>query len=79
VLEGSHRPYRDAQFGYLNEQSTAFLAAGRPVSSVATKTKEPVGPLKNGDQERQPTGEPERVNVHDFPEPAVGKAIPYGV
>jgi Rhodopirellula transposase DDE domain len=26
-----------------------------------------------------PTGEPEQVNVHDFPDPKVGKAIPYGV
>jgi Rhodopirellula transposase DDE domain len=25
------------------------------------------------------SGEPERVNVHDFPDPTLGKAIPYGV
>jgi len=24
-------------------------------------------------------GNPERVQVHDFPDPTVGKAIPYGV
>ena len=29
--------------------------------------------------EWQPVGEPERVNVHDFPDPELGKAIPYGV
>jgi Rhodopirellula transposase DDE domain len=79
VLEGSHHPDRDAQFGYLNEQSTAFLAAGLPVISVDTKKKELVGLFKNGGQEWQPKGAPERVNVHDFPDPAVGKAIPYGV
>jgi hypothetical protein len=29
--------------------------------------------------EWQPAGEPEPVGVHDFPDPKVGKAIPYGV
>ena len=33
----------------------------------------------NGGREWQPTGEPEQVNVHDFPDPTLGKAIPYGV
>ncbi len=78
VLEGRRHPDRDAQFGYLNQQSTASLAAGLPVLSVDTKKKELVGAFKNGGREWQPTGEPERVNVHDFPE-QVGKAIPDGV
>jgi len=30
-------------------------------------------------REWQPKGEPERVDVHDFPTDAIGKAIPYGV
>ena len=47
--------------------------------SVDTKKKELVGDFKNGGREWQPTGEPERVRVHDFPDDAVGKAIPYGV
>ena len=47
--------------------------------SVDTKKKELVGDFKNGGREWQPTGEPERVRVHDFPGDAVGKAIPYGV
>jgi Rhodopirellula transposase DDE domain len=38
-----------------------------------------VGNFANGGQEWQPSGEPERVNVHDFPDPKLGKAIPYGV
>ena len=79
VLEGSHHPDRDAQFGYLNEQSATLLAAGLPVISVDTKKKELVGAFKHGGQEWQPTREPERVNVHAFPHPAVGKAIGYGV
>ena len=41
-----------------------------------------MGNLRNGGREWQPSGEPERVNVHDFPDRALGehaKAIPYGV
>jgi hypothetical protein len=49
------------------------------VVSVDTKKKELVGTFANGGREWQPSGEPERVNVHDFPNPKVGKAIPYGV
>jgi Rhodopirellula transposase DDE domain len=46
---------------------------------VDTKKKELVGRFANGGREWQPSGEPERVNVHDFPDPQLGKAIPYGV
>ena len=52
---------------------------GQPVISVDTKKKELVGDFTNAGREWQPTGEPERVRVHDFPGDAVGKAIPYGV
>jgi hypothetical protein len=38
-----------------------------------------VGRLSNGGREWQPAGQPERVSVHDFPDPQLGKAIPYGV
>jgi len=40
---------------------------------------ETVGNLKNGGREWQPKGKPVRVDVHDFPDPEVGKAIPYGI
>src|SRR6266568_1616365 len=43
TIEGKQHPDRDAQFGYINEQVTAFLAAGHPVISVDTKKKENVG------------------------------------
>jgi hypothetical protein len=55
------------------------VGAGQPVVSVDTKKKELVGEFKNGGREYQPAGEPERVNVHDFPDKELGKAIPYGV
>jgi hypothetical protein len=79
TLEGAQHADRDAQFRYLNEQAKVHLADGQPVVSVDTKKKELVGTFANGGREWQPTGEPERVNVHDFPDPKVGKAIPYGV
>jgi hypothetical protein len=79
TLEGRQHPDRDAQFRYLNQQVKAFLAAGQPVVSVDAKKKELVGASKTGGREWQPTGHPERVNVHDFPDPRLGEAIPYGI
>jgi len=37
TLEGTGHPDRDAQFRYLGDQVSAFLAAGSPVISVDTK------------------------------------------
>jgi hypothetical protein len=79
TTEGGRHPDRDAQFGYLNDQVRAHLAAGDAVISVDTKKKELVGAYKNGGREWNPAGEPEPVKVHDFIDPALGKANPYGV
>jgi hypothetical protein len=79
TVEGAQHPDRDAQFRYLNEQAREHLAAGQPVVSVDTKKQELVGQYGNGGAEWQPVGWPERVNVHDFPDKELGKAIPYGV
>jgi hypothetical protein len=38
-----------------------------------------VGTKANNGREWQPAGSPERVDVHDFPDPEVPKAAPYGV
>ena len=78
TIEGRQHPDRDAQFRYLNDQVTAFLAAGLPVISVDTKKKENVGAYKNGGREYQPTGQPVPTNTYDFIG-AGGKAVPYGV
>src|SRR5512142_1968376 len=56
-----------------------YIAEGQPVISVDTKKKELSGQYANGGREWQPAGQPEPVNVHDFRDPRVGKAIPYGV
>ena len=77
--EGAQHPDRDGQFRHIDAQVRAHLKAGEPVVSVDTKKKEVVGNLANKGREYQPTGEPLRVDVHDFPDPDVGKAIPYGV
>jgi hypothetical protein len=49
------------------------------VISVDCKKKELVGDYANGGREWEPQGKPNRVGTHDFPDPEVGKAIPYGV
>ncbi|WP_424738984.1 ISAzo13 family transposase [Mycobacterium sp.] len=79
TAEGGQHADRDAQFEYLNDQANAHLACGDPVISVDTKKKELVGAYKNGGREWQPKGEPEQVKVHDFIDPTLGKANPYGV
>jgi transposase len=79
TLEGGQHPDRDGQFTYLADQAAEHLAAGAPVVSVDAKKKELVGQFKNGGQDYRPAGSPVPVNVHDFLDPALGKAIPYGV
>jgi hypothetical protein len=77
--EGASHPDRDAQFAYLNGRTRAMQQAGQPVISVDCKKKELVGAFKNGGREWHPKGEPEQVQVHDFLDKELGKAIPYGV
>src|SRR5665811_1894855 len=77
--EGSAHPDRNTQFEYLNREVVSHLDDAQPVISVDTKKKELVGDFANGGTEWQPKGEPERVRVHDFVDPKLGKAIPYGV
>jgi transposase len=79
VAEGRQHEDRDAQFGYLNTMVADHVGAGQPVISVDTKKKELVGEFKNVGREYQRAGQPERVNVHDFPDKDLGKAIPYGI
>jgi len=78
-VEGAQHPDRNAQFEHINAKAKDCIERGIPVISVDTKKKELVGNFKNGGREWQPQGEPELVDVHDFPGDAVGKAIPYGV
>ncbi len=79
--EGASHPDRDAQFRHINATVTAALAASEPAISVDTKKKELVGDFKNAGRELRRKGQPELVRTHDFrdPDPALGKAAPYGV
>jgi Rhodopirellula transposase DDE domain len=77
--EGETHPDRNAQFEYISQQVRRLQKRGQPVVSVDTKKKELVGDFKNPGREWRLQGEPEEVRVHDFKDPALGKAIPYGV
>jgi hypothetical protein len=79
-LEGAQHPDRDGQFDYINALAAKQLASKNPVISVDTKKKELVNGVKtNGGREYQPVKTPERVDVHDFPDSEIPKAVPYGV
>jgi transposase len=79
TIEGRRHPDRDAQFRYISEQVKAHQDAGDPVISVDTKKKELVGAYHQGGREWRPAGEPVPVKDHDFADPELGKAIPYGI
>jgi hypothetical protein len=77
--EGRQHPDRNAQFEYIAQRVQAQQRRGQPALSVDTKKKEVLGNLKNPGKTYRPKGKPVEVKVHDFPDPHLGKAIPYGV
>ena len=77
--EGKNHPDRDAQFRHINEQVRLALAAGRPVVSVDTKKKELIGNYQNQGRQWRRVKSPREVNGHDFPDPSVPRAYPYGI
>jgi hypothetical protein len=77
--EGADHPDRDAQFRYINEQVKSAMAKGLPVISVDTKKKELLGNYDNSGQKWLPSNHPIKVNGHDFPDPKVPRAYPYGI
>ncbi len=82
TTEGKQHPDRDGQFEHINTMVRRYRRTGDPVISVDTKKKELVGETpgyKNNGRDWQPHGEPVRVGVHDFPDPAMPKAVPYGI
>jgi hypothetical protein len=74
---GTHDPERGAQFEHIRAQRAQHQAAGQPTLSVDTKKKELIGNFKNPG--RIWGQEPEEVNVHDFRQDAIGRAVPYGI
>lgn len=79
TLEGSHHVDRDAQFQHIARTVQRAITASQPAISVDTKKKELVGAFKNGGREWHPAGSPETVRVHDFVDPTLGRASPYGI
>ena len=77
--EGKSHPDRDAQFHYINAQVSQALSDGHPVISVDTKKKELIGNYENKGQQWRKKKSPKRVNGHDFPDPSVPRAYPYGI
>jgi len=77
--EGESHPDRNVQFEYIDGKVQRYIALGQPVISVDTKKKELLGNFKNGGREWRPQGNPEKVRVHDFVIPELGRAAPYGV
>lgn len=77
--EGASHPDRNAQFEFINARTQRELEVGNPVISVDTKKKELVGDFKNNGRSYRPQGQPEKVRVHDFVIPELGRANPYGV
>jgi len=77
--EGSSHPDRNAQFEYISTLVGRYQQRGQPAISVDTKKKELVGDFKNAGRTWRRQGQPEVVRMHDFQDPVLGKAIPYGV
>lgn len=77
--EGRQHPDRDGQFRHIAGRVQACKRRGAPALSVDTKKKEVLGNLKNAGQTYRPRGAPREVSTHDFPDPKLGKAVPYGV
>jgi transposase len=78
-LEGTQHDDRNAQFEFIASMAKTLLDQGEPVISVDAKKKELVGGFANSGKIWRPKGEPEEVLVHDFIDPSLGRANPYGI
>jgi hypothetical protein len=79
MREGKQHPDRNAQFEHINRRVLVCQRRGQPAVSVDTKKKEVLGNRKNAGRTYRPKGKPVEVDMHDFPDDKLGKAIPYGV
>jgi transposase len=79
VLAGKEHPDRNAQFEHINDTANEFMAQNNPVISVDTKKKETLGNFKNPGEQWSPKGSVTQVNDHDFPDPKLPRALPFGI
>lgn len=77
VEASAAHPDRQAQFAHISAARQRFQQAGLPLISVDSKKKELIGNFKNAGQAWRRSAE--AVNVHDFPQDALGRAVPYGI
>ena len=77
--EGEDHPDRDAQFRHINREVRQAMTKGWPVVSVDTKKKELIGNFANKGQQWRQKKTAEHVKGHDFPDPSVPRAYPYGI
>jgi hypothetical protein len=77
--EGEDHPDRDAQFRHINKEVRLAQAQEWPVISVDTKKKELVGNFANKGRQWRRQKTAEQVNGHDFADPSVPRAYPYGI
>jgi len=77
--EGEDHPDRDAQFRHISGLVKRGLLTGLPVISVDTKKKELIGNYDNAGQQWLTAKQPRKVSGHDFPDPSVPRAYPYGI
>jgi hypothetical protein len=77
--EGADHPDRDGQFQHINRQVRLALRRRQPVISVDTKKKELLGNFRNPGRQWRAPGASEHVAGHDFPDPSVPRAYPYGI
>jgi hypothetical protein len=78
-VEGNQHPDRNAQFEHTNAKVSQALKEEQPVISVDTKEQELVGPYKNNGRQWLAKDSAREVNGHDFPDPEVPRAFPYGI
>ncbi len=77
--DGSSHSDRDDQFLHISKQVKHFQSQNQPVISVDTKKKELIGNFKNPGSEWCHKEQPVEVQMPDFVDPKLGKAIPYGI
>lgn len=77
--EGEDHPHRDDQFRHINREVRQAIAQGWPVISVDTKKKELIGNFENKGRQWRRKKTADHVNGHDFPDPSVPRAYPYGI
>ena len=76
---GEESEFRNEQFEIINNKVEEFIETGDPVISVDCKKKENLGNYSNNGSEYRKKQDPRKVLDHDFPDPNLGKAVPYGI